>query len=165
MSLSYQDVQEILRLLDDSPYDELNLQTDRFTLRLKRSGDSAGWSQEIRTLDTAHKGTEHSSTAQQADSTPTTEQTSEPEATESGLLDIRAPMVGTFYRAPKPGAKPFVDIGIEVEEHTVIAIIEVMKLMTSIPVRMSGEIREILVQDAEFVEKGQLLMRIKPRSP
>ena len=83
-------------------------------------------------------------------------------ATEEGLLDIRAPMVGTFYNAPKPGADPFVEIGSSVNEDSVIAIIEVMKLMNSIPAGLSGEIVEILIDDAQFVEKGQLLMRVRP---
>jgi acetyl-CoA carboxylase biotin carboxyl carrier protein len=165
VSLSYEDVQEILRLLDNSPYDELNLQTDSFNLYLKRSEDNTGWSQEIQTLKTLRENTGQPGTMKPADKMPATTQASEPPATEPDLLDIRAPMVGTFYRAPKPGAEPFVDIGSEVEEHTVIAIIEVMKLMSSIPAAMSGEIREIVAQDAQFVEKGQLLMRIKPGSP
>jgi acetyl-CoA carboxylase biotin carboxyl carrier protein len=165
MSLSYEDVQEILRLLDNSPYDELNLQTDSFNLYLKRSEDNTGWSQEIQTLKTLRENAEQAGTVKPADKMPATTQTSEPPATEPDLLDIRAPMVGTFYRAPKPGAEPFVDIGSEVEEHTVIAIIEVMKLMSSVPAALSGEIREIIVQDAQFVEKGQLLMRVKPGSP
>jgi len=88
--------------------------------------------------------------------------TIETAATEEGLLDIRAPMVGTFYNAPKPGADPFVEIGSNVNEDSVIAIIEVMKLMNSIPAGLNGEIVEILVTDAQFVEKGQLLMRVRP---
>jgi acetyl-CoA carboxylase biotin carboxyl carrier protein len=165
VSLSYEDVQEILRLLDNSPYDELNLQTDSFNLYLKRSEDNTGWSQEIQTLKTLRENTGQPGTMKPADKMPATTQTSDPPATEPDLLDIRAPMVGTFYRAPKPGAEPFVNIGSEVEEHTVIAIIEVMKLMSSIPAAMSGEIREIVAQDAQFVENGQLLMRIKSGSP
>lgn len=165
MSLSHEDIQEILRLLDESPYDELRLQTDRFTLYLKRSEDTTGWSQEVHTRKASQGSTELSRSAQPADAAAGTVPVSEPAATEPGLHDIRAPMVGTFYSAPKPGAEPFVDIGVAVDEHTAIAIIEVMKLMNSIPAGVSGEIREILVEDAQFVEKGQLLMRVKPSSP
>lgn len=71
-------------------------------------------------------------------------------------------MVGTFYRAPKPGADPFVDIGSPVQEDSVIAIIEVMKLMNSISARVAGEVVEIVAEDAQFVDKGQLLMRVRP---
>lgn len=156
MSLSHEDVQEILRLLDDSDYDELTLQTDRFTLTLKRTADGSGWEQETQT-ETRGKRQETS-----VASLETVQDQSEPEPSEPGLLEIRAPMVGTFYRAPQPGADPFVDVGSQVENDTVIAIIEVMKLMNSIPAGLGGEIREILVEDAGFVEKGQLLMRVKP---
>ncbi len=78
-----------------------------------------------------------------------------------GLTAVRAPMVGTFYRAPKPGAPPFVDIGAEVNEHTVVGIIETMKLMNSIPSGASGRVVEILVPDGEIVEAGQVLMRLE----
>ena len=164
MSLSHEDIQEILRLLDESPYDELTLQTDRFSLYLKRSEGAAGWSQEFQTLQSSHGNPKLPDSMQPTDATGDKQEATEPAATEPGLEDIRAPIVGTFYRAPKPGAEPFVDIGFVVEEHSAIAIIEVMKLMNSIPAGMNGEIREILVEDAKFVEKGQLLMRIKPRS-
>lgn len=160
MKLTNDDVQEILRLLDGSDYDELHLQTDRFALSLKRSNTRpGGWGRETRTLGEA------SVTQLQEAELPQQEQATEPSATDAtrdGLLEIRTPMVGTFYRAPKPGAEPFVKVGSVVDEHTVIAIVEVMKLMNSIAAGVSGEIVEILAEDAQFVEKGQLLMRVKP---
>lgn len=156
MSLSHQDVQDILKILDDTDYNELTLETGNFALHLIRTADGKGWVQETRTAS-SHK-------PQASSTTVVTEekQTKEPEAAEEGLLDIRAPMVGTFYRSPKPGADPFVSKGSKVASNTVIAIIEVMKLMNSIPAGVDGEIAEILVEDAQFVEKGQLLMRVRP---
>ena len=71
-------------------------------------------------------------------------------------------MVGTFYRAPKPGAEPFVAVGSQVQPDSAIAIIEVMKLMSTIPAGVIGEVREILTEDAQLVEKGQLLLRVRP---
>jgi len=154
MPLSNEDVQEILRLLQDTEYDELNLETDRFTLRLKRS--EGGWAQETETAAS------HKPQAASVASTDSIENEAEPDPTEEGLLDIRAPMVGTFYRSPKPGADAFVDRGSVLKEDTVIAIIEVMKLMNSIPAGQAGEIVEIHAEDAQFVDKGQLLMRVRP---
>lgn len=154
MSLSHEDVQEILRLLEDTDYKEMNLETDRFTLRLKRS--EAGWTQEI---ETAASQQPPAASVASVDSSIKTE---EPAPTEEGLFDIRAPMVGTFYRSPKPGADPFVDKGSVLKEDSVIAIIEVMKLMNSIPAGQAGEIVEIHAEDAQFVDKGQLLMRVRP---
>ena len=166
MNLTYRDIQEILRLLDDSPYDEMKLQTDEFHLALKRGGDG-GWTQETRTrageesrIEGLGDGMEQA--PRNAAAAPDQQQAPEIAATETGLMEIRAPMVGTFYRAPKPGAEPFVDIGSRVEENSVIAIIEVMKLMSSIPAGLKGEVAEILADDASYVEKGQLLMRVRP---
>lgn len=161
MILTNEDVQEILRLLDDTSYDELHLQTENFTLNLKRSGQG-GWTRETRIsagADVSHLSNPEGSAAEQ-DSLDRQQEKSD--AAPDGLKEIRAPMVGTFYQAPKPGAEPFVKIGTKVEEDTLIAIIEVMKLMNSIAAGVSGEIVDILVKDAQFVEKGQLLMRVKP---
>jgi len=154
MSLSHKDVQEILRLLEETDYRELTLETEYFTLKLQQ--DEEGWTQQMNTV--ASDKSAVTSTVASIDGNATIETA----ATEEGLLDIRAPMVGTFYNAPKPGADPFVEIGSNVNEDSVIAIIEVMKLMNSIPAGLKGEIVEILATDAQFVEKGQLLMRVRP---
>ena len=82
-------------------------------------------------------------------------------AADDGSAVITAPLIGTFYRAPKPGAKPFVEVGSSVDEHTVVCIIETMKLMNSIPAGVCGEITDICVDNAGFVEQGQILMRVK----
>lgn len=161
MSLTHQDIQAILRILDDSPYDELRLDDANFSLYLKRSAD--GWTQEQRTLKAAAPLAEAAvPAAANSGSATYTAQAAEPIASEIGLVDIRSPIVGTFYRAPQPGTAPFVDVGATVEPDTVIAIVEVMKLMSSIPALTRGTVHEIIAQDAQFVEKGQLLMRVKP---
>ena len=80
-----------------------------------------------------------------------------------GVPAVRAPMVGTFYRAPAPGAAPFVEAGSQVEPDTVVGIIEVMKLMNQIEAGVSGIVKEILVGNAQAVEQGQALMSIDPR--
>ncbi len=74
---------------------------------------------------------------------------------------ITAPMVGTFYRCPKPGDPPFVKVGDAVGEDTVLCIIEVMKLMNSLEAKVTGMVTRILVEDAQPVEHGQPLMFIK----
>jgi acetyl-CoA carboxylase biotin carboxyl carrier protein len=81
-----------------------------------------------------------------------------------GLVLVRAPMVGTFYRAPEPGAPPFVEPGARVEADTTVCIIEVMKLMNSIPAGCAGVVTNVLVNDAEPVEYGQPLLAIDPRA-
>ncbi len=160
MNLTHQDIQAILKVIDDSPYDELRLDNAEFSLYLKRTAE--GWTEERRTLKDAAPLSDSAIPAAKATAANHTAQTTESAATESGLIDVRAPIVGTFYRSPQPGAAPFVSVGSQVQPDTVIAIIEVMKLMSSIPALARGTVREILAEDALMVEKGQLLMRVKP---
>jgi acetyl-CoA carboxylase biotin carboxyl carrier protein len=161
MNLTNADIQEILRLLDDTAYDELHLQTDKFSLRLKRSPDQGGWTRDTQTRTTPQV-TQLQDPQAPTMTQPAAEAVQPANAPADGVLEIRSPMVGTFYRSPKPGAAPFVEVGSRVMEHTVIAIIEVMKLMNSIAAGVTGEVVEILARDAQFVEPGQLLMRVKP---
>ncbi len=81
---------------------------------------------------------------------------------DDGSVTIDSPMVGTFYRAPKPGAKPFVSVGDKVHQGQVLCILEAMKLMNELEAEVSGTILEILVQNAEPVQFGQALFRIQP---
>jgi acetyl-CoA carboxylase biotin carboxyl carrier protein len=82
-----------------------------------------------------------------------------------GSIVIRSPMVGTFYRSPQPGAPPFVNVGESVEAGTTVCIVEVMKLMNSIPAGARGTVIEVLVDDAAAVEAGQPLIVLEPASP
>ena len=75
---------------------------------------------------------------------------------------IASPMLGTFYRAPAPGAPPFVDVGSTVEPETIVCIIEVMKMMNSVHAGVAGTIAEICVQNGEPVEYGTRLFRVEP---
>jgi len=81
---------------------------------------------------------------------------------DSNLVDITAPIVGTFYEAPAPDASPFVKLGSKVEVGSILCIIEAMKLMNEIESEYSGTIAEILVNNEDPIEYGQVLFRIKP---
>ena len=72
-------------------------------------------------------------------------------------------MLGTFYRAESPGAEPFVQVGSEVTAETTVCIIEVMKMMNSVPAGVSGVISEIVAENAQLVEYGEPLFLVKPR--
>ena len=80
----------------------------------------------------------------------------------AGSIVIRAPMIGTFYRAPEPAARPFVEIGQSVDVDTIVCIIEVMKLMNSISAETRGTVVQILVADGAPVETGQPLIVLRP---
>ena len=81
---------------------------------------------------------------------------------DDGTLPVRAPLIGTFYRAPKPGAPPFVDAGTKVTADTVVGIVETMKLMNSVMAGTAGVIVAIEAADGEFVEQNHVLMRVQP---
>jgi acetyl-CoA carboxylase biotin carboxyl carrier protein len=80
-----------------------------------------------------------------------------------GRHPIKAPLVGTFYRAPQPGAPPFVNEGDTVDEGQVVAIVEAMKLMNQVQADQAGKVSEILANDGEWVEFEQVLMYLEPQ--
>ena len=168
MNLSPTDVQEIIRLLDDSEYDELEIETGSFRLVLRRGAEGrAGWSQqkETRKRPNIKDITSASPGAESGSEVPAAAEGCDPNSgeTDKGLAAIRSPVIGTFYRTPQPGADPFVQPGSRVRPDTVVAIIEVMKLMNSVAAGMDGEVVEILAENGQLVQAGQCLMRVRPK--
>jgi acetyl-CoA carboxylase biotin carboxyl carrier protein len=162
MRFSHEDVQRVLQLLDSSHFDELHLEAEGVKLTLRRNGATAPVKQGI---SLPASGT--------ADSSPNRPQVvAQPApvplaplptaAADASLLVVRAPMLGSFYGAPKPGAEPFVAIGGRVGKDTVVGIIEVMKLMNSISAGVEGVVVEVLARDGDLVEFDQVLMRVRP---
>jgi len=148
VSLTGAEVAEILRLLESSSFDELELEMNGVKLSLRRG--TAATAPRAAAAPTAAA---RSTAAQPAAPPPAATDTGEGEA-------VTAPLLGTFYRAPKPGAAPFVEAGSMVEEDTVIGIIEVMKLMNTVRAGRRGRITVILAGDGTLVEFGQPLLRI-----
>jgi acetyl-CoA carboxylase biotin carboxyl carrier protein len=143
MALSDEDVREILRIIDESDVTELRLDTDGFSLHVVKgaAGPSPSPPAEPPRGSSADLG--------------------EPGEADA-LASITAPMLGTFYRAEAPGKPPFVEVGARVEPDTIVCIIEVMKMMNSVPAGVSGTIAEIVPDNAELVEYGQPLFRVTP---
>jgi acetyl-CoA carboxylase biotin carboxyl carrier protein len=165
VNLSAEDVREILRLLDAARLDELHLETDRFTLTLRRSADG-GWTQQsqLRSAPAVEAVEPARPAAGPAPSGPAPPAPGGAPAA-AGLWEVRAPLLGTFYRAPQPGAAPFVEVGSRVEEDTVVGIVETMKLMNSVPAGARGTVAEVCLGDAQFVAQGTVLLRIDPEAP
>ncbi|HEU5160028.1 MAG TPA: biotin/lipoyl-containing protein [Streptosporangiaceae bacterium] len=167
MNLTDDDVRDILRLLDSLPFTELRLETDSFRLALRRGADGE-WTQAGEVLSAPNEletgASAHPDAGGHADAGANTDKGGggSPAAARDGLLEVRAPLLGTFYRAPRPGAEPFVEVGDLVEEHTVVGIIETMKLMNSVPAGVRGKVVEILVANAEFAERDAVLMLVAP---
>jgi acetyl-CoA carboxylase biotin carboxyl carrier protein len=134
MALTDDDVREILRIIDESQLAELRIDTPDFQLHVRRG----------------------------AAAPPVAEAPAEePAAAADGSATIDAPMLGTFYRANAPGQQPFVEVGSEVGDDTVVCLIEVMKMMNAVKAGMAGTVVAVCADNAEVVESGQPLFRVE----
>jgi acetyl-CoA carboxylase biotin carboxyl carrier protein len=148
LPLTAEDVAEIAEILAQSGYDALDVSTRRFRLRLAAAdaGEAAG--QAAFTQEWQWAGQVDASAVAAAADAPL-----DPDA-------IPAPLPGTFYHAPQPGAPPFVAAGDAVEAETVVGIIETMKLMNPVHAGRAGTIEAVLVPDGTLVAKGAALFRL-----
>jgi acetyl-CoA carboxylase biotin carboxyl carrier protein len=156
VDLSPDDVRDVLRVLDSSGLDELHLELGNLTLTVRREGAS-GWTAEQQVLrrPVVERGAEPAGVV-----APQTARAAVPE----GLVAVHPPLLGTFYRAPKPGAPPFVDVGDKVNEDTVVGIVETMKMMTSVHAGVRGTVVEFRTNDGEFADTDAVLLLVDPAS-
>ncbi len=155
MTLSAQDVAEITRLLQESQFDELHIESDGFKLTLRRGAIARNQGMGVAGAGTAPV------VAPAAQQAPASLAVSGDGGVGAPGSSVPAPLLGTFYRAPKPGAPPYVEVGSQVREDTIVGIIEVMKLMNTVRAGSAGTVVEILVPDGTLVEYGQVLMRLE----
>ena len=85
-----------------------------------------------------------------------------PEAKQENLVEIKSPLVGTFYAQPSPDSEPYVEVGSHVDPQSVVCIIEAMKVMNEIKAEVAGTIVEVVAVSGEAVEYGQVLFRVRP---
>lgn len=97
-----------------------------------------------------------------APATPATPAAAAPAAQDAGLLQIKSPIVGTFYQAASPDSPPYVKVGQKVDPDTAVCIIEAMKVMNEIKAELSGSIVEVCCKDGQAVEFGQVLFKVRP---
>ena len=147
MSLTAKDVAEITKLLEESDFDELYLEIDGMKLALRR-GEAATLAAKSRAAVAEPEAAVAGPSA------------AAPAADDPHQHGVTAPLLGTFYRAPKPGAPPFVEVGTEVEPDTVIGIIEVMKLMNTVRAGVHGRVARIVARDGVLVEYGETLLLV-----
>ena len=153
MSLTAADIAEIARLLDESRFTDLKLETGGLKLRIRRSGGN--WAPRYEDEDEV---AEAPSPALEQEPMPIGQQEGAPRV---GEVDVPAPLLGNFYEAPRPGDPAFVKPGDTVTEETVIGIIEVMKLMNPIRAGVAGKVVAILAQNGSAVEEGEALIRVR----
>jgi acetyl-CoA carboxylase biotin carboxyl carrier protein len=146
------DIKAIIDLMKKNSISEFELERQDFKIRLKRGGVAppAGAYEDGPTGYIS------------AGSPPTVVPMPLPTPTASADMEIKAPMIGTFYRAPSPEAGNYVEIGAEVNPDTVVCIIEAMKVMNEIKAEVKGVISQILVESAKPVEFGQPMFKIRP---
>lgn len=143
--MNLKEIKEMINLMNENDLAELEMERNGLKIRLKKKG-----------------GEVHSEVIERK-AVPSTSLMAEEklETPARKMIEIKAPMVGTFYRAPSPDAPPFVEIGDEVEKEEVICIIEAMKLMNEIKSEVKGKIVKILVENGHPVEFGQVLFLVE----
>lgn len=165
MSINFQELQDLLGAISQTDITELILKNNDFELTVRKE---KGVVSVAPTASTSPVVVETSVPNPPAPSTsaPVTNVTPEaapaPTVDDKKWVDITSPMVGTFYAAPAPDEDPFVAVGDRINKGDTVCIIEAMKLMNEIEGEVAGQIMEILVQNGEPVEFGQVLMRINP---
>jgi acetyl-CoA carboxylase biotin carboxyl carrier protein len=151
--LTPDDVAQIVAILDGTSYERIDISTGRFTLRVARSGE--GWTQ-----DWNWEGGEKAPAVVVASGAALVAAPID-DATD-GSMAVRPPLPGVFFRAPQPGADPFVQEGDSVTPDTVIGIIETMKLMNPVHAGLSGTVSVILVDNAVQIDTDTIILRVMP---
>ena len=156
-------LERLIQAIDQSSIDSIELERGGTRVRLAKTPSggvvpipAASSTVPVPTMPVAAPG----STAPAPEATE--ESASVSDASASGLVDVTAPMVGTFYRAPAPDAPPYVDKGKRVSKGDTLCIIEAMKLMNELECEVEGTVAEILVENGQPIEYGQVLFRVDP---
>lgn len=163
MALTPDDVRDVLRVLDTSGLAELHLELGELTLTVRREG-AAGWTaeQQVHRQPVVEQPAAPAATVGPAGA-PQAAQAAAPAApVADGLVAVHPPLLGTFYRAPQPGAAPFVEVGDRVEEETVVGIVETMKMMTPVHAGVRGTVAEFRTGNGEFAEADAVLLLVEP---
>jgi acetyl-CoA carboxylase biotin carboxyl carrier protein len=155
-SVDLKDIKAIIDLMRKNSISEFELEKQDFKIKLKR-GSNGG------SAATVYEEAPIVTYVQPPASLPAAPVGTAPAPAQvSNEVDIKSPMIGTFYRAPSPESASYVEVGMEVTPDTVVCIIEAMKVMNEIKAEARGVITQILVENAKPVEFGQPLFKIRP---
>ena len=156
MQLDHEQLHRLLEALGESDIQEFRLEGDDFRLEIRRNLPAQTVMAPVMPAPVAAAAPAPVAPAEPAAAPPAST------ATRSDLLEVTAPMVGTFYRAPAPGEPAFVEVGTRINVGQTVCILEAMKLMNELESEVGGEVVEILVDNGTPVEFGQVSMRVKP---
>ena len=157
---SQHDLDSIIRLFDSSDWKEIYVKTDSLEIFISDNPESRLVTRSLIGSEEVSKS-EKTIEAKSIQKEVSVDESSEVEIPD-GLVAVRAPNLGTFYRRPKPESPPYTDIGDDVTETSEVCLIEVMKLFTPVKAATSGKVVDILVADGEMVEFDQPLILINP---
>ncbi len=162
LQLDHDELHRLLAALAESDIQEFRLEGEDFRLEIRRNLPSSQMPSIVQAAPSAVESpTQPSPPLKVEPPAPSNPPPAVP-ATRADLVEVTAPMVGTFYRAPAPGEPSFVEVGSRIGIGQTVCILEAMKLMNELESEVSGEIIEILVENGTPVEFGEVLMRVKP---
>lgn len=157
--MEIKDIRKLAKMVSDNELTRFALKDGEMELEFERGNPAA----EQVVMQQVPQPTQQFQPAAAAQESQSQQQEEAPQDDRSGLVEVTSPIVGTFYRAPSPESDPYVNVGTEVHEESVVCIVEAMKVMNEIHAETSGIIREILVENATPVQFGQPLFLVEPR--
>lgn len=162
MSINFQELRELLGAISQTDITELILKNDDFELTVRKEKGFVAVAPTAISPQIVEAVPSTAPTTSVTITPPPPETSAAPTVDDKKWIDVTSPMVGTFYSAPAPDEDPFVAVGDRINKGDTVCIIEAMKLMNEIEGEVTGQVMEIMVQNGEPVEFGQVLMRVNP---
>lgn len=162
------DIESLVELFNRSDWDEMHLKTDDLEVFLSNDPTAVSPSQATTSVVPAAVSLSHSDGTKTATASAAPAASPKPGKTKAvvdvpdGMVAVTAPNLGTFYRAPKPGAAPYIEVGQAVEANADVCLIEVMKLFTPVKAGLAGKVHAVCIDDGTMVEFGDTLIIIDP---
>jgi acetyl-CoA carboxylase biotin carboxyl carrier protein len=163
MEWSERKILDTLRMIEESDYDEVRLETENFRLHVRKSGAPAQLGNAGTPAAVTPPPHADSAAPVAAPQAAAPSASREEVAVPPGMVAVRAPMIGTFYRAPAPHLAPFVEEGAAVNVDDTVCLVEVMKLFNTIKAGVAGKVVRIMARNATPVQRDEILMIIEPR--
>lgn len=158
-------VKKLVEMLDESSVDSIEISSDKgMKIRISKTPQQRGAMQVAApmAMPALLPAPAPAPVAPVAEAASSGVEVPKMEAAKSKYLEVKSPMVGTYYGAPEPGAKPYLTVGDRISKGQILCIIEAMKIMNEIESEFDGVVKEILAQNAHPVEYGQVLFRVDP---
>lgn len=164
-------VKKLVEMLDESTVDSIEISSEKgMKIRISKSPQQRGiavgpqMAMQVPVAQQLHSAPVPAIGPAPTEATAATAAAARADDAKASYLEVKSPMVGTYYNAPEPGAKPYVAVGERIAKGQILCIIEAMKIMNEIESEFDGVMREVLVDNAQPVEYGQVLFRIDPNA-